>query len=54
MHQVFAVRLVCEKYLANREDVFLALLNLARMDIIIVRHGTWQMLRLYEVGGKNC
>ena len=30
MDQVFAVRQVCEKYLANRKDVFCALMDLEK------------------------
>ena len=54
MDQVFAVRQVCEKYLANGKDVFWAFINLdlERTYDTIDRHGMWQMLRVYGVGGK--
>ena len=52
MDQLFAVRLVCEKYLANVKDVFLAFMDLKKAYDTIYRHGMWQMLRLYGVGEK--
>ena len=57
MDQVFAVRQVCEKYLANGKDVFWAFMDLQKADDTIDRHGMWQMLRVYGVGGnllKQC
>ena len=52
MDQVFAVRHVCEKYLANGKDVFWAFMDLEKAYDTIDRHGMWQMLRVYGVGGK--
>ena len=52
MDQVFAVRQVCEKYLANGKDVFWALMDLEKAYDTIDRHGMWQMFRVYGVGGK--
>ena len=52
MDQVFAVRQVCEKYLANRKDVFWAFMDLEKAYDTIDRQGMWQMLRVYGVGGK--
>ena len=52
MDQVFAVQ-VCEKYLANGKDVFWAFIDLQNAYDTIYRHGMWQMLRVYGVGG-NC
>ena len=52
MIQVFAVWQVCEKYLANGKDVFWAFMDLKNEYDTIDRHGMWQMLRLYGVGGK--
>ena len=52
MDQVFAVRQVCEKYLANGKDVFWAFMDLEKAYDTIDRHGMWQMLRVYGVGGK--
>ena len=52
MDQVFAVRQVCEKYLADRKDVFWAFVNLEKVYDTIDRHGMWQMRRVYGVGGK--
>ena len=40
----FAVRQVCEKYLANGKDVFWAITDLEKAYDIIDRHGMWQML----------
>ena len=50
--QVFAARQVCEKYLGNGEDVFWTFMDLEKAYDTIDRHGMWQMLRVYEVGGK--
>ena len=47
-----AVRQVCEKYLSNGKDVFLAFIDLEKAYDTIDRHGMWQMLRVYGVGGK--
>ena len=50
MDQVFAVRQVCEKYLANMKDVFCAFVDLEKAYDTIDRHSMWQMLRVYGVG----
>ena len=52
MDQVFAVRQVCEKYLANGKYEFWAFMDLEKAYDTIDRHGMWQMLRVYGVGGK--
>ena len=52
MDQLFAVRIVCEKYLANGKVVFYAFMDLEKAYDMIYRHGVWQMLRVYGVGGK--
>ena len=52
MDQVFEVRQVCEKYLANGKDVFCAFIDLEKAYDTIDRHGMWQMLIVYGVGGK--
>ena len=52
MDKVFAVRQVCEKHLANWKDVFWAFMDLEKAYDTIDRHGMWQMLRVYGVGGK--
>ena len=49
---MFAVRQVCEKYLANGKDVFWAFMALEKASDTIDRHGMWQMLRVYGVGRK--
>ena len=43
MNQVFAVRNVCEKYLANGKDVFWAYIDLGKA-YMIDWYGMWQML----------
>ena len=54
MHdQVFAVKQVCEKYLANGNDVFWAFMDLEKAydtRPFPKGHGMWQMLRMYGVG----
>ena len=52
MDQVFAVRPVCEKYLANGKGVFYALMDLEKAYDTIDRHDMWQMLIVYGVEGK--
>ena len=52
MDQVLAVRQGCEKYLTNGKDVFWAFMDLEKAYDTIGRHGMWQMLRVYGVGGK--
>ena len=52
MDQVFAVMQVCEKYLANGKDVFWAFMDLEKAYDTSDRHGMWQKLRVYGVGGK--
>ena len=52
MHQVFAVRYMCEKYLANGKNVLCAFMYLQKAYDTIDRHGMWQMLRVYGVGWK--
>ena len=52
MDQVFAVRQVCEKYLANGKNVFWAFMDLEKAHDTIDRYGMWQKLRVYGVGGK--
>ena len=49
MDQVFAVRQVCEKYLANGKVVFWAFMELEKAYDTIDRHSMWQMLRVYGV-----
>ena len=51
MDQVFSMRQVCEKYLANGKDVFRAFMDLEKAYAPIDGHGMWQMLRVYRVGG---
>ena len=54
MDQVFAVRQVCEKHLPNgKYVVFWPFMDLEKANDTIDRHGMWQMLRVYRVGG-NC
>ena len=44
MDQVFTVRQVCEKYLANGKVVFWAFMDMEKAYDTIDRHGMWQML----------
>ena len=44
--QVFAVRQVCEKYLAKGKDVLWAFMDLEKASDTIDRHDMWQMLRV--------
>ena len=39
MHQEFAVRQVCEKYLANGKDIFLTFMDLEKAYDTIDQHG---------------
>ena len=43
---------MCDKHLANGKDVFWALMDLEKAYDTINRHGMWQMLTVYVVGGK--
>ena len=52
MDQVFALRQVCEKYIANRKDVFWVFMDLEKAYGMINRNVMWQMLRVYGIGGK--
>ena len=52
MDQVFDVRQVCEKYLANEIDVFWVFIDLENAYDTIDRLGMFQMLRVYGVGIK--
>ena len=52
MDQLFAVRQVCEKYIANWNDVFWTFMYLEKAYDTIDWHCMWQMLRVYGVGGK--
>ena len=49
---MFAVRHVCEKYLANGKDVFWAFMDLEKAYDTIDRIGMWLMLKVHGVGGK--
>ena len=52
MDQVFEERQVCELYLANGKDVFWVSMDLEKAHDMIDRHGMWQILTVYGVGGK--
>ena len=43
---------MCEKYLVSGKDVFWAFMDLEKVSDTIDRHGAWQMLIVYRVGGK--
>ena len=52
MDQVIALTEVGEKYLTNQKDVFWAFMYWEKAYDTVDRHGMWQMLRVYRVGGK--
>ena len=52
MDPVSAVRQVCEKHLQNGKYVFWAYMDVEKEYDTIDRHGMWQMLTVYGVGGK--
>ena len=52
MDQVFATCQVCEKYLANGKDVFLAFMDLEKFYHTIALYSMWHMHRVYGVGVK--
>ena len=52
MDHVFAVNQVSEKYRATGKDVFWAFMFFEKAFDTIGRHGMWEMLRVYGVGGK--
>ena len=43
---------VCENYIANYKHVFSVFMDLEKAYDTIDRHGMWQMLKVYGVGGK--
>ena len=49
---MFVARQVCEKYFANRKDVFWGFMDLEKAYNTIDRNGMRQMLRVCGVGGK--
>ena len=49
---MFAVRQVCDKFLANGKDVFWAFMDLEKTYNTIDQHGMWQMQRVHGVEGK--
>ena len=49
MDHMFVVRKVCENYLVNGKDVFWVFIDLEKAYDTIVRHGMWQMLRVFGV-----
>ena len=50
--QVFAVRQICEKYLAKGKDTFWAFMDLEKAYDRVDREAMWRMLSIYGVGGK--
>ena len=49
MDQVFSLRQVCKKYIANWKDVFWAFMDLKNVHDTIDRQDMWWMLRVYGV-----
>ncbi len=52
MDQIFAVRQVCEKYLAKGKEVFWAFMYLEKAYDRIDRECLWTVLQLYGLGGR--
>ena len=52
MEQVFAVRHLCENYVANGKDVFWSFMDPEKAHDTIDGYCMWQMLRVYVVLGK--
>ena len=52
MDHVFAIRYVCENYLANWKDVFWAFMDLEKVYDTIDRYDMRQMIRVYGVRRK--
>ena len=52
MDQVYVLRQVSRKCLANGNDVFWAFMDFEKAYDTIDRHGMWKMLREYGVAGK--
>ena len=50
--QIFAVRQVCEKYLAKGKEVFWAFMDLEKAYDRIDREALWTVLRMYGIGGR--
>jgi hypothetical protein len=49
---MFAVRQVCEKYLAKGKDVFWAFMDLEKAYNRVDRKTLWEVMKVYGVGGK--
>ena len=50
--QLFVVRQLCEFFLSKGKDLFWAFMDLEKAYGRMDRDALWQVLRLYEVGGK--
>ena len=50
--QIFAVRQICEKYMAKGKEVFWAFMDLEKAYDFIERIPLWDILRMYGIGGK--
>ena len=53
MDQVFAVKQVCEKYLANGKDVFSTFMDLENAYDTIDQHCMLQVLRVYILSWRK-
>ncbi len=51
MDHIFAVREVCEQYLAKGKEVFWAFMDLGKAQDRTDKEGLWTVLRLY---GLDC
>ncbi len=52
MDQIFAVRQVCEKYLAKGKEVFWVFMDLEKAFDRIDGEGLWTVLSLYGLGDR--
>jgi len=50
--QVFGLKEMCEKYLGNGRDLYVAFMDLEKAYDKIDRKAMWQVLQVYGVGGK--
>ncbi len=52
IHQIFAVKILVEKYLEKDRKLFAAFMDLEKAYDRVDRKGLWDTLRVYGVGGK--
>ncbi len=52
INQIFAVKILVEKYLEKNRNLFAAFMDLEKTCDRVDRKGLWDTLRVYGVGGK--